>query len=141
MAALVEELTLARDTLIDLLQNLGFLINIKKSVLHQCQTILFLGMEINSEDLTITLPQEKKDQIVKQCRDLLWKSSVSIRELTELIGGLASTAIAILPAPLQYRAMQRQQILELSATRNFSSEIKLSDEVKTELQWWLQNRH
>ena len=102
MAALVEELTLARDTLIDLLQNLGFLINIKKSVLHQCQTILFLGMEINSEDLTITLPQEKKDQIVKQCRDLLWKSSVSIRELTELIGGLASTAIAILPAPLQY---------------------------------------
>ena len=37
--------------------------------------------------------------------------------------------------------MQRHQILELSATRNFSSEIKLSDEVKTELQWWLQNRH
>ena len=54
MAASVEELTLARDTLIYLLQNLGFLINIKKSVLHQCQTILFLGMEVNSVDLTIT---------------------------------------------------------------------------------------
>ena len=32
-----EELTLARDTLIYLLQNLGFLINCKKSVLEPCQ--------------------------------------------------------------------------------------------------------
>ena len=37
---------------------------------------------------------------------------------------LASTAIAVLPAPLQYRAMQRQQILELSVAGNYSSEIK-----------------
>ena len=34
--------------------------------------------------------------------------------------------------------MQRQQILELSAAGNYSSEIKLSDEVKTERQWWVQ---
>ena len=131
MAASVEELTLARDTLIYLLQNLGFLINIKKSVLQPCQTIQFLGMEINSIDMNVTLPQEKKDQIVKQCQDLLRKSSVSLQELTQLIGRLASTAIAVLPAPLQYRAMQRQQILELSVAGNYSSEIKLSDEVKT----------
>ena len=120
---------------------LGFLINIKKSVLQPCQTIQFLGMEINSIDMTVTLPQEKKDQIVKQCQDLLRKSSVSLRELTQLIGRLASTAIAVLPAPLQYRAMQCQQILELSVAGNYSSEIKLSDEVKTELQWWIQNLH
>ena len=141
MAASVEELTLARDTIIYLLQNLGFLINIKKSVLQPCQTIQFLGMEINSIDMTVTLPQEKKDQIVKQGQDLLRKSSVSPRELTQLIGRLASTAIAVLPAALQYRAMQRQQILELSVAGNYSSEIKLSDEVKAELQWWVQNLH
>ena len=141
MAASVEELTLAPDTFIYLLQNLGFLINIKKSVLQPWQTIQFLGMEINSIDTTVTLPQEKKDQIVKQCQDLLRKSSVSLRELTQHIGRLPSTAIAVLPAPLQYRAMQRQQILELSVAGNYSSEIKLSDEVKTELQWWVQNLH
>ena len=100
MAASVEELTMTRDTLIYLLQNLGFLINIKISVLQTCQTIQFLGKEINSIDITVTLPQEKKDWIVKQCQDLLTKSSVSIRELTQLIGMLASTAIAVLPAPL-----------------------------------------
>ena len=92
-------------------------------------------------DMTITFPQEKKDQIVKPCQDLLRKSSVSIQELIQLIGRLGSTTIAVLPAPLQYRAMQRQQILELSVAENYSSEIKLSDEVKTELQWYVQNLH
>ena len=41
LMAWVEELKLARDTLICLLPNLGFLINIKKSVLQLCQTIQF----------------------------------------------------------------------------------------------------
>ena len=35
--------------------------------------------------------------------------------------------------------MQCQQILELFAAGDYSSEIKLSDKVKTELQWWVQN--
>ena len=48
MASSKEELTLARDTLIYLLQNLGFLINCKKSVLKPVQNIQFLGMEIDS---------------------------------------------------------------------------------------------
>ena len=78
----------------------SFLINIKKFVLQSFQTTQFLGMEINSIDMTKTPPQEKKDQIVKQCQDLLRKSSVTIRELAQLIGRLASTAIAVLPAPL-----------------------------------------
>ena len=59
--------------------------------------------------------------------------------MTQLIGRLTSTAVAVLPAPLQYLATQRQQILELSVAGNYSSEIKLSNEVKTELQWWVQN--
>ena len=103
----------------------------KKSVLQPCQTIQFLGMEKNSVDMTITLPQEKKDQIVKQCQDFQRKSSVSIGEFTQLIRRLASTATAVLPAPPQYQAMQLQQILELSVAGNYSSEIKLSDEGKT----------
>ena len=54
-----------------------------------------------------------------------------MRELTQLIGRLALIAIVVLPAPLRYRAMQCQRILELSVAGNYSSEIKLSDEVKT----------
>ena len=139
MAALVEELTLAQDSLIYLFQNLGFLINIKKSVLEPCQTMQFLGVEIYSIDMTIFLPQDERNQILKQCQDLLSKLSVLIEELTQLIGRLGSTTIVLLPTSLQYRVMERQQILESSVEENDSSEIKLSDEVRTELKWWVQN--
>ena len=64
MAASKEELTFARGTLIYLLQNLGFLINHKKSVLEPCQNIQFLGMEVNSIEMTLTLPREKREDCV-----------------------------------------------------------------------------
>ena len=57
------------------------------------------------------------------------KSSVRIRELPQLTGRLTSRAIALLPAPLQYQATQRQQIMVLA------------EEVKTELNCWVQNLH
>ena len=40
--------------------------------------------------MTLALPQKKKEQ-TDQCQPLLKKSTVSIRELTKLIGQLAST--------------------------------------------------
>ena len=114
MVASIEELTLARDSLIYLLQGLGFVINIKKSVLRPCQTIEFLGVEINSKDMVLILPEGKKNKIVEQCWFLLKNPLVTIRELSHVISRLASTAITVLPAPLQYKAMQRQQIMEFS---------------------------
>ena len=55
----LEKIILSRDTVIYLLQNLGFVINLKKSVLHPTQIIEFLGMIIHSVEMTVPLPQEK----------------------------------------------------------------------------------
>ena len=70
--------------------------------------------------------QEKKDKIISQCQGILKEKSVSIRELTQVVGRLCSTAITVLAAPLQYRAVQRQQIAELAITKNFDSMIVLT---------------
>ena len=45
----------------------------------------------------------------------------------------------MLAAPLQYRAIQRQQIAELTITKNFDSMIVLTEEARKELQWWVEN--
>ena len=45
MAFSVEEMTQARDILIQLLQGLGSLINVNESVLQPCQILQFLGVE------------------------------------------------------------------------------------------------
>lgn len=56
-------------------------------------------MEINSTDMNITPPQEKKDEIVRQYQDLLRMSSVLIQGLTQFVGRLASAATGAMPAP------------------------------------------
>ena len=71
MASSKEELILAWDILIYLIQNLDFPINRKKEVLELCQNKQFLGMEINSIEITLTHPQQKKEKIVQQYQDLL----------------------------------------------------------------------
>ena len=58
------ELIIARDTLIFLLQNLGFLINFKKAILQSCQRIEVLEIAMDSRDMTLTLPQEKVNAII-----------------------------------------------------------------------------
>ena len=55
--------------------------------------------------IILTLAEEKKKKIVEQCQFLLSKPPVTIKELTRVIGRLASTAIGVLPAPLQYWAV------------------------------------
>ena len=67
----LEKAILSRDTVIYLLQNLGFVINLKKSVLHPTQRIEFLRMIIDSVEMTVSLPQEKVKSISKSCQDIL----------------------------------------------------------------------
>ena len=58
MSQTIEGLNMARDTLIFLLQELGFIINLKKSVLSATQKLEFLSLEIDSVSMTLTLPME-----------------------------------------------------------------------------------
>ena len=89
--------------------------------------------------MKLSLPQEKVEGIISQCQMMLSAENVSIRDLMKLIGRLSSSAIAVLPAPLQYRAIQRQQIQELASSQNYDSLVTLTEEVKEELDWWCQN--
>ena len=100
MGASQPELMLGRDTLIFVLQHLGLVINLKKSVLTPTKKLEFLGVLIDSNKMDISLPEEKIVKIQNQCQTLLSQKTVSVRELTQLIGRLSSTVIAVLPAPL-----------------------------------------
>ena len=66
----VENTIVSRDTVIYLLQNLGFVINLKISVLHPKQRIKFLRMMIDLVEMTVSLPQEKVESISKRCQDI-----------------------------------------------------------------------
>ena len=46
------------NAVILLLQELGLVINLKKPLMTLSQEVKFLGMVINSEEMTISLPEE-----------------------------------------------------------------------------------
>ena len=60
---------------------------------------------------------------------------VSIKDLVKFLEILSSTALAILPAPLYMRYLQRQQIHNLCFKRDYKSQVALDPLCKEELNW------
>ena len=135
----IEEISMCRDTVIFLLQHLGFLINWKRSVLTPVQEIEFLGLKINSINLEISLTEEKIQKVKTKCQNLLTEQETSILELTRVIGLLTSTIQPVLPARLQCRYLQLQQISSLKESHSYQQKIVLDHQSKTELLWWIAN--
>ena len=96
---MLKEISQAKETLIFLLQNLGFVINFKKSQLTPVKEIEFLGLVINSVNMTLALSQGKV---------LVASPKTTIMELTKLLGKLSFTAQAVLPGRIQGRYLQQQ---------------------------------
>jgi len=139
MGKSIQEIITARDTIIFLLQNLGFSINEKKSVLVPSQVMEFLGMKIDSTKMLLILPKEKVVSITSYCQKLLDQAQVSVREMSKLIGTLSSTALAVLPAPLHYRGLQNQNIQTLPKEGSYNSLLTLSSQGRLEIEWWIKN--
>ena len=128
-----------RDTLIYLLENLGLTVNWKKSILEPVHTLEYLGMTINTLSMTIFLPERKIRELVRLCKERLTKKEHSLREMSQLIGKLYSTAPAIIPAPLQLRYLQQDLIKAQRGGLSYSDTITLSKDSKKELEWWIFN--
>ena len=65
MRWILQEIMTTRDTLIFLLQNFGFVINLTKSILHPVKQLEFLGLQINTEETTLSLSEEKMTHIIQ----------------------------------------------------------------------------
>ena len=86
----IEKTIVCRDTVIFLLQHLGFVINWKNTVLIPVKEIEFVGQKINSINLEISLTEEKIQKVKTKSQNLLTEPETSILELTKVIGLLTS---------------------------------------------------
>ena len=135
----IEEPLMARDTVIFLLQQLGFVLNLKKSELTPTQRIEFLGVTIDSLIMTLSLPEKKVSKVQKQFQELLQKTKKSISELKKLAGLLPSTIQAVLPVQINFRYLQQQPIEALKTQGLCCKKVVLNGNSKEELQWWIKN--
>ena len=59
--------------------------------------------------------------------------------INKVIGLLSSTVQAVLPARLQFRYLQQQQIQSLKAQKSYQHTLILNKQSKEELIWWVNN--
>lgn len=127
---------------VHLMNDLGFVIHGKKSVLVPTKNITFLGNDIDSVDMIVTLPKLKVQQMVSCCLKLHNKTKATIREVASAIGYMVSSFSAVEYGPLHYRTVEREKIDALKLTKgNFEAYMHVTDPMKHELLWWIANLH
>ena len=130
---LAEEHTTA---LVFLLKSLGFLLS-EKSMTTPSQKIDFLGMVVNSVTMQVQVPGEKIKKIRQEARGLLNMTEPSARMVSRVVGKMNALAQGIPPAPLFYRALQRDLTRALGKEeQSYEAACPLSAETKRELHWW-----
>ena len=119
-----------------MLESLGFKLNLKKCEWEPSQSIEFLGFLVNSMTMTISLPLTKVQKIQKECRALLKRTLVTPRQLAQLIGLMTASIPAVAQAPLHYRALQRLRNKALSNS-GYDDEVPMDEASQRDLQWWI----
>ena len=128
---------------VQLLHSLGFIIHPDKSVLIPSQTIQYLGVIINSSDMTVTLTEERKVSLLSACNQLLIDGRVTIRELAKVIGKIVASFPAVKFGPLHYRHLEecKKKAALREAKGDYDSHTSLTPYARDELKWWMENTH
>ena len=95
----------------------------KKVYIHvSAQKIVFLGFEIDTLNMTLTLTTNKKENIRNIAAALLLKQSCSIRTLASFLSNIVSSFEAVPNGKLYYRNIELQKI-EVLKTSNGNFDI------------------
>lgn len=132
-----------RETVIEavmLLQRLGFTIHPEKSEFDPVTTIMFLGFVIDSIEMTVTLPEEKKEELFHLIEFVLSREQCKIRTIASLVGKMVSSLPASLYGPLYYRTIECDKNSALKQNKgNYEKYMSLSDGSRREITWWREN--
>lgn len=123
-----------------LLEDLGFYVHYDKSVLIPTRKIVFLGFDIDTVNMTVSLTVEKKQKIKDYCIKLLTKSTVSIREVAKLLGNIAASFEGVEHGRLFFRNLEHDKIISLKTAKgNFEAVCQISEEGRRDIEWWRDN--
>ena len=125
------------DSTKNLMTRLGLMIHEEKSVFRPTKQIVFLGNIIDSEKMTVYLPLDKVERIIKECKALYGLTRTSIRAVAKVIGILVSTFSAVEYGKLHYRDLERAKFLALKSSKgDYEAHMVITPSMKQELKWW-----
>ena len=90
--------------------------------------------------MTVTLTQEKRDQLESLCSEAMNEEDLSIHFVAKVIGKIVSALLGVEFGRLHYRNLKRDKIYALSANQgDYDALMQLSPAAKEELKWWCDN--
>ena len=130
----------AVQRMVQIIQELGFIIHPVKSVLSPVQRLTFLGFIFDSVNMTVELTPDKKEIIKKACTVILNLTKPSIQVVSELLGLMVAYNEGVELGPLHYRDLERDKIRGLKLSRgNYNAHMQISSGGVLDIEWWLNN--
>lgn len=128
------------NSIIDLYTKLGLLVNFTKSQLQPSKCVKFLGFLLDSRDMSVTLPPEKKDKILIMIKKAILKNEMRIESVAQVIGTLVAASPGVPYSNLYIRQLEIEKTLALKRSQgNFKANITLTHLAKEDLEWWKLN--
>jgi len=130
----------AVTAVLDELARHGLRASLKKSQLEPAQEIVFLGMQINSVTGCVTLPEEKKAKLKRDCVRLARRcrsdpQSVTGRHVASIVGKLQATSAAVFGIRVRMLSIIEDFRRDMD-TEDLDAQLTLSEESIVELETW-----
>lgn len=123
---------------IELLSQLGFLINYKKCSLLPTQKCIFLGFIYNSLAMTISLPEDKQKRIIRLLKRNFNLPRCKIRDFAKFIGTLVSACPGIKYGFLHTKIFEYYKYKALKESKgNYNAVMNLSKNILHDLSWFI----
>ena len=120
------------------LQQAGFSINYKKSVLQPSKVIDYLGFTIDSNTLTLTIPPKKVQALCTLGEHALTIRHMSIRKFAGIVGKFAATDPGNCRAKVQIKTLQIAKVKALRRNNfDYEGSMYLDTQTKQCIRMWV----
>ena len=119
-----------------LFEGCGWVFKEEKRSGEPSQEVKYLGLVINSKEMTFNIPVEKQESIIGRIREIKGRRKVKVKAVARVIGTLQSVGRATGPI---VRIMTRSLYKEVSRAKTWASFVTLCAAAEEELNWWEEN--
>ena len=132
-----EEAQLHSQTIIKVLQFLGWIINFEKSDLTPSQDFQFIGMQFNTRRFTVAPLPKMRIKVQSVLQHWMANPNITARDLNRLLGMLVFMASLVRRGRLRLRPVQWWAATAwCQRTVNWSDRIQVPQWVLSEVAWW-----
>ncbi|XP_071578071.1 uncharacterized protein [Temnothorax nylanderi] len=125
---------------IELLENLGFVINYKKSSLDPSQRAEFLGITYDFCKMALELPEHKKQKMLSLLKEFRPGKICSLRRWSSFVGSINACCPAVRYGRLYTKELERIRYLELLKNNDdYDAEICIPKNLESVFKWWEEN--